>query len=83
MIYEYLGNELETYGKMSSDVPSFQHGKPYPITSDSAPRGLGVRHRPAFNTSADTRQTDQAVIQNPQTVQQLLHNVKASLNANW
>ena len=68
---------------MSADVPSYQHGKPYKMDNVAIPKSLGVRQRAAFNTSRDTRCTNMTMVKDPQTIPQLLQNIKVSLNGAW
>jgi hypothetical protein len=39
---------------MSDDVPSNQHGRPYPIDNIQAFKGLGFKDKPAFSTIRPT-----------------------------
>jgi hypothetical protein len=68
---------------MSTDVPSYQHGKPYEIDKFSLPKSLGREQKSDFNTSRDTRRTEKTMISNPTTIPHLLQNIKVSLSTAW
>jgi hypothetical protein len=65
--------------KMTTNVPSYQNGVPYPIDNLPPPKSLISRQKTSFSTVRESKSVTIKFVKDPKTSADLLKNVEASL----
>lgn len=65
---------------MAATVPSFQHGRPWPIDNMSAPKSLEFKNQPTINTKPQATPTKTEKIENPRTADDFMTNFRIDLS---
>lgn len=63
---------------MSTNIPSFQNGRPHPIDNQSSPQGLSVKQQAPFKIMTVTGSSGYGG--DPRTLEEALNNIRKSLS---